>query len=76
MSVDDRGWEALSVDDLDSIAVDDDLAAELCERLGRLGYDGPLGEAFESWAGAENLEERVAGVQRIDPVVLEELRKR
>jgi uncharacterized Ntn-hydrolase superfamily protein len=54
--------------------VDEDLAAELRDRLGRLGYDGDLGDAFFSWAGKENLEERVDGVERVDPVVLEELR--
>jgi hypothetical protein len=27
------------------------------------------------WAGQENLEERVDGVERVDPVVLEELRR-
>jgi uncharacterized Ntn-hydrolase superfamily protein len=58
------------------VDVDDELATELRERLARLGYDGPLGEAFDSWAGTENLEERVSGVERIDPVVLEELRRR
>jgi uncharacterized Ntn-hydrolase superfamily protein len=57
--------------------VDEQLAAELRERLDRLGYENePLPEAFETWAGTENLEERVDGVDRIDPVVLEELRKR
>jgi uncharacterized Ntn-hydrolase superfamily protein len=57
--------------------VDEQLAAELRERLDRLGYeDRPLPEAFETWAGTENLEERVDGVDRIDPVVLTELRKR
>ena len=55
--------------------VDEDLAAELRDRLGRLGYDGDLGDAFFSWAGKENLEERVDGVERVDPVVLEELRR-
>jgi uncharacterized Ntn-hydrolase superfamily protein len=55
--------------------VDDDLAAELGERLGRLGYDGELEDAFFHWAGNENLEERVDGVERVDPVVLEELRR-
>jgi uncharacterized Ntn-hydrolase superfamily protein len=55
--------------------VDDQLAAELRERLMRLGYDGELGEAFIRWTGNENLEERVDGVARIDPVVLEELRR-
>jgi uncharacterized Ntn-hydrolase superfamily protein len=55
--------------------VDEQLAAELRERLEALGYDGPLPEAFAAWAGTENLEERVDGVDRIDPVVLAELRK-
>jgi uncharacterized Ntn-hydrolase superfamily protein len=55
--------------------VDDELARELKQRLGKLGYDGSLADAFFTWAGAENLEERVDGVDRIDPVVLEELRR-
>ncbi len=58
------------------ITVDDELRAELSERLAQLGYGGELSEAFPAWAGTENLEERVDGVDRIDPVVLEELRKR
>jgi uncharacterized Ntn-hydrolase superfamily protein len=58
------------------LEVDEQLAAELRERLDRLGYDQPLPEAFAAWAGTENLEERVDGIDRIDPVVLEELRKR
>ena len=57
------------------VAVDDELATELRERLARLGYEGGLGEAFFHWAGNENLEERVDGVERVDPVVLEELRR-
>jgi uncharacterized Ntn-hydrolase superfamily protein len=56
--------------------VDADLSAELIERLTRLGYDGSLEHAFTAWAGAENLEQRVDGVERIDPVVLRELRAR
>jgi uncharacterized Ntn-hydrolase superfamily protein len=56
--------------------VGDELRAELAERLGRLGYDGELERAFGDWSGTENLEERVDGVARIDPVVLEELRRR
>jgi uncharacterized Ntn-hydrolase superfamily protein len=55
--------------------VDDALETELRERLGRLGYDGDLAEAFFTWAGKENLEERVDGVERVDPVVIEELRR-
>jgi len=60
----------------DWVDVDDDLAAELAERLARLGYEGGLGQALPAWAGTENLEERVDGVERLDPVVLEELRSR
>jgi uncharacterized Ntn-hydrolase superfamily protein len=60
----------------DWIDVDDGLAAELAGRLGRLGYEGPFADALEAWAGNENLEERVKGAERIDPVVLEELRAR
>jgi uncharacterized Ntn-hydrolase superfamily protein len=56
--------------------VDEELAAELRERLGLLGYEGELGDALFRWAGNENLEERVDGVEAIDPVVLEELRSR
>jgi uncharacterized Ntn-hydrolase superfamily protein len=59
----------------DWLEVDKDLATELRERLGRLGYDGELGDALFQWAGKENLEERVDGVERVDPVVLEELRR-
>ncbi|MDQ2984712.1 MAG: DUF1028 domain-containing protein [Actinomycetota bacterium] len=55
--------------------VDDDLARELKERLAKLGYDGELGQTFFDWAGTENLEERVDGVEQVDPVVLEELRR-
>jgi uncharacterized Ntn-hydrolase superfamily protein len=56
--------------------VDEQLAAELRERLDSLGYEGmALPEAFAAWAGTENLEERVEGVTRIDPVVLGALRK-
>ncbi len=53
------------------LAVDEELRAELTERLGRLGY-----ERLEDWAGVENLEERVDGDAAIDPVVLEELRRK
>ncbi len=59
----------------DWLDVDDELAVELRERLTRLGYDGELDRAFFDWAGTENLEERVNGVERIDPVVLRALRK-
>jgi uncharacterized Ntn-hydrolase superfamily protein len=60
-----RGW----------VEVDDELRAELEQRLGKLGYTGELRAAFERWAGHENLEERVDGVERVDPVVLGHLRE-
>ena len=45
-------------------------------RLAGLGYvDESLERAFNAWVGTENLEERVKGLDRIDPVVLEALRK-
>jgi uncharacterized Ntn-hydrolase superfamily protein len=59
----------------DWLDVDDTLARELGDRLGRLGYEGELTDAFFRWAATENLEERVDGVERIDPVVLDELRR-
>jgi uncharacterized Ntn-hydrolase superfamily protein len=59
----------------DWVAVDEGLASELRERLGTLGYDGELGKAFNDWAGTANLEERVDGLERIDPVVLGALRQ-
>jgi uncharacterized Ntn-hydrolase superfamily protein len=58
------------------VEVDDALSAELGDRLGRLGYDGDLARALGAWAGTENLEERVDGVDQLDPVVLRELRAR
>ena len=57
------------------LAVDDALAAELRERLAARGFAGELEQAFAAWAGNENLEERVDGVERIDPLVLDELRR-
>lgn len=57
------------------VEVDEPLAAELRDRLAALGYDGDLGEAFLRWAGTENLENRVSGIERVDPVVLETLRR-
>ena len=53
------------------LQVDDELRAEIQQRLGTLGY-----ERLEDWAGAANLEERVDGDAEIDPVVLSELRRR
>jgi uncharacterized Ntn-hydrolase superfamily protein len=60
----------------DWVEVDDDLRTEVEGRLHALGYDGDFERAFTAWAGAANLEERVDGAERIDPVVLAELRAR
>jgi uncharacterized Ntn-hydrolase superfamily protein len=59
----------------DWLEVDDALAEELRDRLDRLGFEGELDATYNAWAGKENLEERVDGVERVDPVVLEELRR-
>jgi len=58
------------------VPVDEELRAELTDRLMRLGYQGPLEQALFDWAGTENLEERLDGAERIDPVLLKELRSR
>jgi len=58
------------------IDVDDELRDELRARLAKLGHEGELEDALPAWAGSENLEERIDGVERIDPVVLRELRAR
>lgn len=52
------------------IAVDDELRAELDALLDRVGHP-----SLASWAGVENLEERVDGDDAIDPVVLDRLRR-
>jgi uncharacterized Ntn-hydrolase superfamily protein len=58
------------------LPVDDELAAELRKRLATLGYDGELEDSFTRWTGKENLEDRVDGIEQIDPVVLDALRTR
>ncbi len=52
------------------LSLEGDLRAEVDRRLTRLGYD-----TLDSWAGVENLEERVDGSDAIDPVVLAALRE-
>jgi uncharacterized Ntn-hydrolase superfamily protein len=52
------------------VPVDEALRAELDERLRRVGHPD-----LASWAGVENLEERVDGEDAIDPVVLDRLRE-
>ena len=58
------------------VTVDDELTAELRERLSKLGYEGNLEDAFTRWTGKENLEDRIDGIEQVDPVVLEALRSR
>jgi uncharacterized Ntn-hydrolase superfamily protein len=54
----------------DWLPLEGELRAEVDERLAKLGH-----ESLETWAGVENLEERVDGSDAIDPVVLEALRE-
>ena len=54
----------------DWLPLEGKLRAEVDERLARLGYD-----SLDTWAGVENLEERVDGDDVIDPVVLDALRE-
>ncbi|HEY8108074.1 MAG TPA: DUF1028 domain-containing protein, partial [Gaiellaceae bacterium] len=54
----------------DWLPLEEELRAEVDERLARLGYD-----SLDAWAGVENLEERVDGGDAIDPVVLDALRE-
>src|SRR4051794_30768900 len=57
------------------VDVDDELRAELTQRLAKRGYAGELEQALIDWAGAENYEMRVEGTERVDPVVLDALRR-
>jgi uncharacterized Ntn-hydrolase superfamily protein len=58
------------------LRVDDGLRTELRDRLEALGHaSGDLAVDLETWAGIVNLEERVEGADRIDPVVLDHLRR-
>ena len=56
------------------LEVDAALRTELQGHLARLGYEGEFESAFTAWAGTENYEMRVDGVERVDPVVLDALR--
>ena len=57
------------------LPLDGALGDEVRDRLARLGYDSVLETALLSWAGVENLEERIDGTDAIDPVVLDALRE-
>jgi uncharacterized Ntn-hydrolase superfamily protein len=54
----------------DWLTLDETLRTEIDERLKKLGYS-----RLDEWAGVANLEERVEGDERIDPVVLDSLRE-
>lgn len=57
-----------------ALVLEGELAAEVKERLARLGHTGvDLDAALASWAGVENYEERML-TGKIDPLVLEKLR--
>jgi uncharacterized Ntn-hydrolase superfamily protein len=58
------------------LAVDDALRAEIEQRLRDLGRrEETLVGAFTAWVDTENLEERADGLDQIDPVVLDALRR-
>ena len=59
----------------DWLPLDDELGAEVRDRLTKLGYEGEPAAALLRWAGVVNLEERVEGGDAIDPVVLAALRE-
>lgn len=51
------------------LPLEGELRVEVDERLAKLGHD-----SLAEWAGVENLEERIDGEEKIDPVVLDALR--
>ncbi len=51
------------------LPLEGELRVEIDERLAKLGHD-----SLAEWAGVENLEERIDGEEKIDPVVLDALR--
>jgi uncharacterized Ntn-hydrolase superfamily protein len=58
------------------LPVTEAVAQEMRAALASLGYaSGDLAHDLDEWAGYVNLEERVRGVERVDPVVLRELRR-
>lgn len=66
-----------STPDEDWVTVEAELRSELQRRLAALGYgSGDFSADLEAWAGTENFEERVQGVERLDPVIIGQLRSR
>lgn len=71
-------------EDLDFVAIDDEVAAELRRLLSEAGYDPGFGPGYDdalraalfAYVGTENLEERWSDEARIERRVLEHLRTR
>jgi uncharacterized Ntn-hydrolase superfamily protein len=58
------------------VTVDPALRAQLTEAMAKLGYrSGEFEKDSEAWAGTENFEERIRGADRLDPVVVEQIRR-
>jgi len=60
------------------LAFDEELRAEvhgILDSLGRWDVSASLEDNLQGWLGWHNLEERWMGMERLDPVVLDELRK-
>ena len=55
--------------------VDDALAARAARAARRARLRRGIGRRLRRWSGNENLEERVDGIEHIDPVVLRALRE-
>jgi uncharacterized Ntn-hydrolase superfamily protein len=61
----------------DLLLLDESIRAEvkgLLESIGWWDQDQPVGDNLQAWMGWHNLEERWVGGERIDPMVLEQLR--
>ena len=57
------------------VTVDPELRVELAAALAKLGYaTGEFEHDVNAWAGTENFEERIRGVDRLDPVIVEQIR--
>jgi uncharacterized Ntn-hydrolase superfamily protein len=57
------------------VTLDAELRSQIAAALARLGYaSGEFEQDLDAWAGTENFEERVFGAERLDPVVIEQIR--
>lgn len=56
------------------VTVDAELRVQLAAALAKLGYaSGEFEHDLDAWAGTENFEERIRGVDRLDPVIVEQI---